>query len=31
MRSAYDRLVQPLVHDGELVLPTEALLAVGTR
>ena len=31
MRSAYDRLVLPLVHDGELVLPTEALLAVGTR
>jgi SAM-dependent methyltransferase len=31
MRSAYDRLVRPLVHDGELVLPTEALLAVGTR
>ena len=31
MRSAYGRLVLPLVHDGELVLPTEALLAVGTR
>ena len=31
MRSAYDRLVQPLVHGGELVLPTEALLAVGAR
>ena len=31
MRSAYDRLVLPLVRDGELVLPTEALLAVGTR
>ena len=31
MRSAYDRLVLPLVHDGELVLPTEALLAVGSR
>jgi SAM-dependent methyltransferase len=31
MRSAYDRLVLPLVHGGVLVLPTEALLAVGTR
>ena len=31
MRSAYDRLVLPLVQDGELVLPTEALLAVGSR
>ena len=31
MRSAYDRLVLPLVEDGELVLPTEALLAVGVR
>ena len=31
MRSAYDRQVLPLVEDGELVLPTEALLAVGTR
>ena len=31
MRSAYDRLVLPLLHDGELVLPTDALLAVGTR
>jgi SAM-dependent methyltransferase len=31
MRAAYDRLVLPLVEDGELVLPTEALLASGTR
>ena len=31
MRAEYDRLVDPLLDDGELVLRTRAVLAVGTR
>ncbi len=31
MRVEHDRLVRPLLSGGELVLPTSALLAVGTR
>ena len=31
MRAEYERLVRPLLHEGELVLRTRAVLAVGTR
>jgi SAM-dependent methyltransferase len=31
MKAEYERLVRPLLHEGELVLRTRAVLAVGTR
>jgi hypothetical protein len=30
-RAHYERLVAPMIHNGQVVLPTKALLAVGVR